>query len=72
MVMSLMTGLEPREQRLLYKGKERGNGDYLHMVGVKDMDKVLLLADPASEERKRRALTVPGDQAVGNSCIICV
>lgn len=54
--MSLVTGLEPREQRLLFRGKEREDSDHLHMVGVKDADKVLLLEDPAIKERKLRAL----------------
>lgn len=46
------TGLEPKEQRLIFKGKEKENEDCLHMVGVVDMSKVVLLEDPASRERK--------------------
>ncbi|XAR60758.1 hypothetical protein NMG60_11034249 [Bertholletia excelsa] len=46
------TGLEPKEQRLLFRGKEKDDGDYLHMVGVTDLSKVILLEDPASKERK--------------------
>ncbi|KAK9124569.1 hypothetical protein Sjap_014171 [Stephania japonica] len=46
------TGLEPREQRLLFRGKEKEDHEWLHMVGVKDMAKVLLMEDPASKERK--------------------
>ncbi|KAI3995922.1 hypothetical protein MKX01_017119 [Papaver californicum] len=52
-ILSLVTGLEPKEQRVLFKGKEREDGDYLHMVGVRDKDKVLLLQDPAIKERKK-------------------
>ncbi|GAB4847918.1 hypothetical protein Ancab_026978 [Ancistrocladus abbreviatus] len=55
MLLSLVTGLEPREQRLLYRGKEREDGEYLHMVGVKDKDKVLMLQDPAIKESKLRS-----------------
>ncbi|KAJ4814420.1 BAG family molecular chaperone regulator 2 [Rhynchospora pubera] len=55
-VLSMVTGLEPKEQRLLFKGKERENEGYLHMVGVRDRDKVLLLEDPALKERKLRAM----------------
>lgn len=46
------TGLEPRDQRLLFRGKEKEDEECLHMVGVKDMSKVILLEDPASKERK--------------------
>ncbi|MQM14162.1 hypothetical protein Taro_047096 [Colocasia esculenta] len=55
-VLSLVTGLEARAQRLVYKGKEREDADHLHMVGVRDMDKMLLLEDPAAKERKLHAL----------------
>ncbi|XP_057503873.1 BAG family molecular chaperone regulator 2-like [Actinidia eriantha] len=56
MILSMMTNLEPREQRLLFKGKEREDSEYLHMVGVRDKDKVLLLEDPAIKERKLMGL----------------
>ncbi|XP_059624548.1 BAG family molecular chaperone regulator 1-like [Cornus florida] len=52
MILSMVTSLEAREQRLLYKGKEREDGEHLHMVGVRDKEKVLLLEDPAIKERK--------------------
>jgi hypothetical protein len=56
-VLSMVTGLEPREQRLLFRGKEREDSDHLHMVGVRDKDKVLLLEDPALKDMKLRAAT---------------
>lgn len=56
MVLSLVTGLEPRAQRILYRGKEREDVDHLHMVGIKDSDKVLLLEDPAIKDKKLRAM----------------
>ncbi|XP_057983519.1 BAG family molecular chaperone regulator 1 [Malania oleifera] len=65
MVLALVTALEPREQRLLFKGKEREDGEYLHMVGVGDRDKVLLLEDPAFKERKLRSLAAAA-AATGN------
>ncbi|XP_061980407.1 BAG family molecular chaperone regulator 2-like [Populus nigra] len=66
MVLSLVTSLEPKEQRLLFKGKERDNSEFLHMVGVRDKDKVLLLEDPAIKERKLHGLA--GGQAIGTPC----
>ncbi|GJN02546.1 hypothetical protein PR202_ga19908 [Eleusine coracana subsp. coracana] len=54
-VLSMVTGLEPREQRLLFRGKEKEDTDHLHMVGVRDKDKVLLLEDPALKDMKLRA-----------------
>lgn len=52
MILSMVTSLEPMEQRVLFRGKEREDDEYLHMVGVRDKDKVLLLEDPATKERK--------------------
>lgn len=60
-----MTGLEPKEQRLLFKGKERDDNEYLHMVGVRDKDKVLLLQDPAIKEMK--LVSFVGGQPIRNS-----
>ncbi|KAK9067338.1 hypothetical protein SSX86_014664 [Deinandra increscens subsp. villosa] len=60
MILSTVASLEAKEQRLLFKGKEREDGEHLHMVGVRDNDKVLLLQDPAiKEEKKLRGLTKP-------------
>ncbi|XVF45986.1 hypothetical protein PTKIN_Ptkin02bG0251900 [Pterospermum kingtungense] len=46
------TGLQVGEQRVIFKGKERENGEYLDMCGVKDRSKVILMEDPASIERR--------------------
>ncbi|MQL72318.1 hypothetical protein Taro_004635 [Colocasia esculenta] len=58
------TGLQPAEQRLLYKGKERENGEYLDTCGVKNRSKIVLVEDPASVERRylerRRMAKVEG------------
>ncbi|KAI3501017.1 hypothetical protein L1887_36847 [Cichorium endivia] len=51
-MLSSMTSLEAKEQRLLFKGKEREDGEHLHMVGVRHNDKILLLQDPAIQEKK--------------------
>ncbi|XP_076910735.1 BAG family molecular chaperone regulator 2-like [Bidens hawaiensis] len=59
MTLSTITNLEAKEQRLLFKGKEREDGEHLHMVGVRDNDKVLLLQDPAIKVTKLRKLAKP-------------
>ncbi|XVF00501.1 hypothetical protein REPUB_Repub04eG0006400 [Reevesia pubescens] len=46
------TGLQAGEQRLIFKGKERENGAYLDMCGVKDRSKLILMEDPTSIERR--------------------
>ncbi|KAK6254200.1 hypothetical protein QUC31_015920 [Theobroma cacao] len=46
------TGLQAGEQRVIFKGKERENGEYLDICGVKDRSKVILMEDPASIERR--------------------
>ncbi|KAM0055588.1 putative Ubiquitin-like domain-containing protein [Helianthus debilis subsp. tardiflorus] len=52
MILSTVTSLDPKEQRVLFKGKEREDEEYLHMVGVRDKDKVLMLQDPATKDKK--------------------
>ncbi|GFP84978.1 bag family molecular chaperone regulator 3 [Phtheirospermum japonicum] len=56
-LLSILTNLGPKEQRLLFRGKEREDNEHLHMVGVRDKDKVLMLEDPAIKERKLHGLT---------------
>ncbi|KAL6003292.1 hypothetical protein ACLOJK_023515 [Asimina triloba] len=60
------TGLEPQEQRLLFRGKEKDNEECLHMVDVKDASKVILLEDPASKERKLKEMK--RDQGISRAC----
>lgn len=48
--------LEPKDQRLFFRGKEEGDDEILHMAGLKDNSKVLLLECQASKERKLEQL----------------
>ncbi|KAA8530157.1 hypothetical protein F0562_004866 [Nyssa sinensis] len=66
-ILSLVTSLEPGEQRVIFKGKEREDFEYLHMVGVRDKDKVVLLEDPAIKERKLHGLAA-GGAAIATPC----
>ncbi|CAN0924565.1 BAG family molecular chaperone regulator 4 [Linum grandiflorum] len=54
MVLEMVTKLEAKEQRVLYRGKEREDEEYLHMVGVRDRDKVVVMEDPAIKEEKMK------------------
>ncbi|KAG9439399.1 hypothetical protein H6P81_019564 [Aristolochia fimbriata] len=46
------TSLQPEEQKLVFRGKERGNNEYLDISGVKDRSKIVLIEDPTSRERR--------------------
>ena len=46
------TGLEPAEQRLFFRGIEKGDNQRLQAEGVKDKSKLFLLEGTASKERK--------------------
>ncbi|KAH0462864.1 hypothetical protein IEQ34_010439 [Dendrobium chrysotoxum] len=65
-VLGQVTGLAPEEQRLLFRGKEKDDHEYLHMAGVKDMSKVVLLEDPASRERKIEQMQ--RNQGIAKAC----
>ncbi|KAI3678526.1 hypothetical protein L6452_37822 [Arctium lappa] len=51
-ILTRETNLEAKDQRLLFRGKEKSDDECLDMAGVRDMSKVILLEDPASKERK--------------------
>ncbi|KAE7996128.1 hypothetical protein FH972_000876 [Carpinus fangiana] len=51
-LLTAETGLQPDEQRVIFRGKERENGEYLDTCGVKDRSKVMLMEDPSSIERR--------------------
>ncbi|MCO5604250.1 hypothetical protein L7F22_058413 [Adiantum nelumboides] len=59
-------GLLPNEQRLLFQGKEKDDSEFLHIAGVKDMNKVILVEDPASKEKKLEEMK--SNQAVKEAC----
>eukprot|EP00250_Pteridium_aquilinum_P002189 c12384_g1_i1 orf=332-1234(-) len=59
-------GLQPHEQRLIFQGKEKDDNEFLHIAGVKDMTKVILVEDPASKEKKLEEMK--SNQAVGKAC----
>ncbi|XP_010529898.1 PREDICTED: BAG family molecular chaperone regulator 4 [Tarenaya hassleriana] len=44
------TGLEPSEQKILFRGHEKEDTEQLHAAGVKDSSKVVLLEDPKKRE----------------------
>ncbi|KDP22855.1 hypothetical protein JCGZ_00442 [Jatropha curcas] len=45
------TGLEPKKQKILFRGKENEDSEYLHEAGVKDKSKVLVLENVVSKEK---------------------
>ncbi|KAJ0087665.1 hypothetical protein Patl1_31396 [Pistacia atlantica] len=47
------TGLEPQQQKLLFRGKEREDSEHLHTCGVKDKSKILLLEELPNKEEKK-------------------
>ncbi|RZC63742.1 hypothetical protein C5167_025479 [Papaver somniferum] len=55
-LLANVTGLEPDEQRLFFRGKEKQDEEELHTAGLKDKCKLLLLEDQESKERKLEAV----------------
>lgn len=64
--LTLGTGLQPQYQRLLYRGKEKGNRVYLHDAGVKNKSKIVLVEDPSSQEK--RLVEMRRDDAIAMAC----
>ncbi|XP_010037686.2 BAG family molecular chaperone regulator 4 isoform X1 [Eucalyptus grandis] len=51
-IVAKRIGLDPAEQRLLFRGKEQEDEEHLHLAGIKDNSKVVVLENPASKEKK--------------------
>ncbi|KAL5710094.1 hypothetical protein ACHQM5_020701 [Ranunculus cassubicifolius] len=51
-LLANVTGLEPKDQRLFFRGNEKADEECLHTVGVKERSKLLLMENIASKERK--------------------
>ncbi|XWS40449.1 hypothetical protein CRYUN_Cryun18bG0141200 [Craigia yunnanensis] len=73
-LLTAETGLPAGEQRVIFKGKERENGEYLNMCGVKDRSKVILMEDPVSIERRfiemhRNAKIQTAHRAINDVCM---
>ncbi|XP_057983179.1 BAG family molecular chaperone regulator 4-like [Malania oleifera] len=65
-IIANQIGLDPKDQRLLFRGKEMEDEECLHMVGVKNMSKVLLLENPANKERKLEEMR--RNHEISNAC----
>ncbi|XP_015944050.1 BAG family molecular chaperone regulator 1-like [Arachis duranensis] len=51
-ILSVETGLQVDEQSLVYRGRERENGEYLDICGVKDRSNLVLIEDLSSIQRR--------------------
>ncbi|XP_022745423.1 BAG family molecular chaperone regulator 4-like isoform X2 [Durio zibethinus] len=56
-------GLEPDKLRVLFRGKQKEGKVHLHLAGVKDNSKVLVLENPASKEEKVEGMTSSKEKA---------
>lgn len=50
-ILSSIIGLEPKMQKLLFRGKEKEDNEYLHWAGVKNNSKVLVMVEETVEEK---------------------
>ncbi|KAL8129411.1 hypothetical protein V2J09_018566 [Rumex salicifolius] len=51
-LLAQQTGLDPEDQRLYLRGREKDDAEILQAAGIRDLSKLLLLERPASKERK--------------------
>lgn len=67
------TGLEPGEQKILFRGFEKEDTEQLHTAGVKDMSKVVLVEDPKKgDERVEQQPEVTEEMAKAIAAITAV
>ncbi|OIW19148.1 hypothetical protein TanjilG_10327 [Lupinus angustifolius] len=63
------TGLPPEEQRIFFKGKEKDNEEHLHIEGVKDKSKLLLLEDTYNKEIKLEEIRKHNDMLKASEAV---
>jgi hypothetical protein len=51
-VLAQQSGLDPANQKLLFRGKEKEDSELLHTSGIKDMARLVLLEAPRSQEER--------------------
>lgn len=51
-LLAAQTGLHHKDQKILFKDKERDSTAYLDLSGVKDRSKLVMVEDPLSQERR--------------------
>lgn len=51
-ILAGQTGLNPQDQKLIYKEKERDSKVFLDVAGVKNGSKLVLVEDELSKERR--------------------
>jgi hypothetical protein len=66
--------VEPERQRLFFRGREKGDSEFLHTSGVKDGAKLLLLEKPAlaSVEPKQEPVIMDGSMMKACEAVGCV
>ena len=51
-LLAPVTGLDPQDQKLIFRGKERDGKVFLDLAGVKEKSNMVLMEDPMSREKK--------------------
>lgn len=68
-VISQIIGLEPKVQKLLFRGKEKEDHEYLHLAGVKDNSKVLVMEEKTVEDKNPEEVKVTTEISRGAEAV---
>lgn len=68
-VIAKETGLEPNVQNLLFRGKEKDDGELLHMAGLKDNAKVVVMENSADEEMNHEEVEASSELSRGSEAV---
>ena len=60
--------MEPERQRLFFRGKEKNDSEFLHVAGVKDGAKLLLLEKPAPANTEQKVEPLIMDESMMKAC----
>ncbi|PHT36530.1 hypothetical protein CQW23_24230 [Capsicum baccatum] len=71
-ILSSIIGLEPKVQKLLFRGKEKEDHEYLHLAGVKDNSKMLVMEEETVEDRIPEEVKVTTEISRGAEAVAVV
>ncbi|KAM3340406.1 formin-2 [Capsicum galapagoense] len=71
-ILSSIIDLEPKVQKLLFRGKEKEDHEYLHLAGVKDNSKMLVMEEETVEDRIPEEVKVTTEISRGAEAVAVV
>lgn len=68
-VIAQEIGVDPQLQKLFFRGKEKDDGDFLQMAGVKDNSNLVLMEDARGKQMNPQGINEPSEVSRGDAAV---